>query len=148
MRRIALISGCLAGAALMLLGIAGCGSDPDPEVTTKAEFVERANEICNRANEVLRQGVVDAFGPDEQPSDEEGIRYTHEVWVPNLRQQVRDLRALEWPPGDRREIESMLKGLERATDRVEADPGLASQGPFEAVTRRLTDYGIGPCGSP
>ncbi len=136
--------------AAVSLGVAGCGSDGNesvPEAPTKAEFVERANEICDRANQVLREAMVDAFGSGE-PGDEAGIRFTHEVWVPNLRQQDRDLRQLEWPSGDRAEIESMLDDVLRAADRVEADPALASEGPFDEVTRRLTDYGIGLCGSP
>lgn len=136
--------------AAVAMGIAGCGSEGSesaPEATTKAEFVERANEICDRANQVLRKAMVDAFGAGE-PGDEAGIRFTHEVWVPNLRQQDRDLRRLEWPSEDRAEIESMLDGVLRATERVEADPELASRGPFDEVTRRLTDYGIGLCGSP
>jgi len=97
---------------------------------------------------VLRQGTIETFGASEEPSDEVGIRFTRKVWVPNLRQQVRDLRALGYPPGDRERIEGMLRQLEAATDRIEADPGLSSQGPFDAVTRELTAYGIGPCGSP
>ncbi len=141
----------LALALLLLTGISGCGTgdeDPAGSAPTRSEFVAQANEICERNNEFLQQATVDAFGPDQQPDDQAGIRFTHRVWVPNLRQQSRDLRALDPPPGDRRRIVRMLDELDRATDRVEADPSLASQGPFDEVTRELTAYGIGPCGSP
>lgn len=138
-------------ASLLFLGLVGCGSDgteAGDQSTDRSRFIERANTICEEANEVLRQATAEAFGPDEQVDDRTGIRFTRQVWVPNLREQSRELRELEPPAGDRRRIESMLDDLEAVTDRVEADPALAGHGPFDEVTRRLTDYGIGPCGSP
>lgn len=138
-------------ALLLVTGVAGCGSGDsgsrDP-AADRASFIDQANAICNEANEALRQAMVDSFGSGKEPDDEAGIRFTHQVWVPNLRRQQQDLRALDWPPADRQKLEKMLTELARATDRVEADPALASQGPFDRVTRELTDYGIGPCGSP
>lgn len=104
--------------------------------------------ICDENNEHLRQAVVEYFGPDQTPDDESGIAYTHEIWVPNLRQQSEDLRALEWPEEDVAKLEAMLDEFDRATDRVEADPALASEGPFDKVTNEMARYGIGPCGSP
>lgn len=140
----------VAGLALtaVLLGCGGGDAEPGNEPLTRAGFIQQANAICNAANEELRQAMAETFGADLKPDNETGIRFTHEIWVPNLRRQIRELGELEPPPADRREINSMLAGLTRATDRVEADPALASQGPFDRVTRRLTAYGIGPCGSP
>ncbi len=143
-----------SGFAILLMlfvGLGGCGiGDPEPagDALTRAEFTEEANGICEQANEELRQAMIDAFGPGRQPDDEAGIRFTRDVWVPSLRRQDKDLRALEWPEADRQRIEAMLRGITAAADRVEADPGLASEGPFDDVTRKLTEYGIGPCGSP
>lgn len=132
------------------VGLVACGSGGgDPAGTgSRAQFIREANLICNEANEVLREATAEWFGPDLKLDEETGIRFTHEVWVPNLREQIRSLRGLETPPADRMRIGAMLDGLDRATDRVEADPSLASKGPFDRVTRRLTAYGIGPCGSP
>lgn len=135
----------------LALGITGCGPGGDGSTAgevTRAAFAREANAICDEANEVLQRAMVEWFGPDLKPDEETGIRFTHEVWVPNLREQNRELRDLDMPPADRPRIEAMLDELGRATDRVEADPSLASEGPFDEVTRRLTDYGIGPCGSP
>ncbi len=134
-------------ALSLVLGLAGCGSDSEPGPTRTA-FIEQANEICDQNNEYLRQAMVETFGADQQPDAETGIRFTRKVWVPNLRQQNEDLRELDWPEEDRPEIERMLEEHERATERVEADPGVASQGPFDEVTDEMTAYGIGPCGSP
>ncbi len=136
---------------ILLVGLGGCGmtgQERAGDSPTRAVFTEQANGICEQANEELRQAMIDAFGPGQQPDDEAGIRFTREIWVPSLRQQDKDLRALEWPAADHRRIEAMLRGITDAADRVEADPGLASEGPFDDVTRELTEYGIGPCGSP
>ena len=148
------VSNAGSGFAILLmlfLGLGGCGTD-DPEQTgdaiTRAEFIEQANVICEQANDELRQAMVDSFGVGQQPDDETGIRFTREVWIPSLRQQDKDLRALERPEADRQRIEEMLRGITIAAGKVDADPGLASEGPFDEVTRELTDYGIGPCGSP
>lgn len=140
----------VAGLALtaVLLGCGAGDGGPGNEPLTRAEFIEQANTICNAANEVLREAMMEAFPADGKPNNETGIRFTHEIWVPNLRQQLRDLRALEPPAADRPKIEAMLDELSRVTDRVDADPAIASEGPFDRVTRRLTAYGIGPCGSP
>lgn len=133
----------------LLLGLPGCGSGgEDDGAATKAEFVEQANAICDENNEFLREATSEAFGPDQEPDGETGIRFTREVWVPNLRQQNEDLRDLDWPPEDRQKIEAMIDELDRATDRVEAEPWIASEGPFDEVTRKLAEYGIEPCGSP
>lgn len=144
-------SGCrLAVALFLMLGLAGCGSGGEEAggETTRAEFIEQANLICGEHNEYLRQATIDAFGPDQRPDDETGIRFTREVWIPDIRQQDRELRELEWPPEDRERIDAMLQGILRTADRVEADPELSRLGPFDEATRELTAYGIGPCGSP
>ncbi len=152
-RGIATTGSRFAVTVLLLLGLVGCGSgssdaEPEGEALTRAEFIEQANVICERNNEVLRAAVIESFGPDEQPDDDAGIRFTHEIWVPNLREQNRELTELGKPPADRQRIEAMLDSIERVTDQIEADPALASEGPFDEVTRELTDYGIGHCGSP
>lgn len=139
--------GLLLAAALLL----GCGSgdySSTDQPLTRSEFVKQANEICNAANEVLRAAMVEAFPADRKLDDATGIAFTHKTWIPNLRQQVRDLRQLNPPQADRRRIDSMLNQLTRLISRLEADPALASSGLFDRVTRRLTAYGIGPCGSP
>lgn len=146
------VAGLFLAAVLPLSPmLAGCGSGdsrPGTADLSRAEFIRQANAICNEANEVLRKAMVEAFPADRKPDNETGIRFTREVWVPNLREQIRDLRELASPPADRQKIDLMLNRLDRATDRVEADPALASQGPFDGVTRDLTAYGVGPCGSP
>lgn len=140
-----------AVVTLLVLGFIGCGagdSGQEEGAAARSEFIEQANAICDQANEILREAVIEAFGPEQQPDDSAGIRFTRQVWIPNIRQQDSDLRELEWPPADQEKIDSMLTEITRIADRVEADPALASQGPFDKVTRRLTAYGIGACGSP
>lgn len=138
----------LAIGSLAIAAFAGCSGGQDDTEPTRAEFIEQALVICEENNEYLRQAMVDTFGPDMTPDAETGIRFTREIWVPNLRQQNEDLRELDWPEGDRERIETMLDEIDRASERVEADPGLASEGPFDEVTRKMANYGIEPCGSP
>lgn len=136
------------GSVVVSVGCGGESTDTGEGSISREEFVLQANEICEEHNTFLRQAMVEAFDPEKRPGDEAGIRFTKEVWVPDMRAQDKELRSLEWPPDDRAKIDEMLKEILKAADLVEADPELASQGPFDDVTRALTDYGIGPCGSP
>lgn len=145
----------IAGWVVVTLGIValsvGCGSggtDAGEGSASREEFILRANEICDEHNTFLRQAMIEAFDPGKRPDDETGIRFTKDLWIPDIRAQDKELRALEWPAEDRTEINEMLDDILRTADRVEADPELASRGPFDPVTKALTDYGIGACGSP
>lgn len=145
----------IAGWLIVALGLAavtaGCGGESTDGAggsTSREEFILKANEICEEHNVFLRQAMIEAFDPEKRPGDEAGIRFTKDVWVPDMRAQDEELRAIDWPTEDRTEISEMLDEILRAADRVEADPELASRGPFDPVTRALTDYGIGACGSP
>src|SRR5690606_33702479 len=91
---------------LVSLGIAGCGPDDsgtDETEPSRSEFIEQANVICEQNNVVLRKALAEAFDPEEQPDDETGIRFTREVWLPNVREQNGLLRELGMPPEDRQQ---------------------------------------------
>lgn len=126
----------------------GDGGRDDVETPSRSEFAKQANAICVPANEELTEAVIEVFGADGEPTASEGIRFTHEIWVPNLRDQIADLRALTPPAGDEALVGELLDGLEAATDKVSKNPAATATGPFDAVTERWRDYGISACGSP
>lgn len=95
----------VAGALLAATTAGACSGD------SKQEFVAAADEACREADEAIA-----AIG---QPRVEDGVLdYVREARAIS-EELVADLRALDPPAGDEEQIESMVEGLERATDMLE-----------------------------
>ena len=92
----------------------GC-SEPG---TTRADFAERADAICRRANQ-----RVEALGRPDSPEEFLDLSQRAEIIT---RDALDDLRVLDPPEDDRAAIDRMLELLTRALDRV-SDLRLAAQ---------------------
>jgi hypothetical protein len=91
------------------------------------------------------------FKPGRRPSDAEFQSFAIEIAVPNLRDQLDDLRALTVPPGDETTAAAIYDATERAVDRLEATPGLladqvATRDLFDEARRLARAYGMTICG--
>lgn len=137
--------GVIAGAFALALLVTACGSSGD-EAMTKADFLSKGNEICKVAAAELDK-AGDELGDSDPDGIEEAIK---DVFVPGIRGQIDDLRALGYPEGDKDTLEATYSDAEELLDAIEQDPAkflAAGEDPFAAVNEDLSAYGLTECGS-
>lgn len=146
----------LAGAALSILGAAGCGGAADAPPLSKAEFVKRADAACTQRVEEARAKFL-AYGesvtkPQESPAERQAHLATvaQTIIVPELREQVADVRSLGAPKGDEQAVEAILGAIENGIPKAVAHPKRAieeSANLFEPAARLAKAYGLRVCGT-
>lgn len=127
--------------ALLLLGVTSCGGS-DPGIT-KAEYLREGNAICSRGNEQI--AAVAKQPPPGASAD--AVATFGRVFVPGIRDQIRQLRALGYPKGDKAELEAAFGQAAKILDRAERDPATIDGHAFDDVNSRLSSYGLTICGS-
>jgi hypothetical protein len=158
----------LAAALGVGLVAAGCGGDDDEETTvattgptgvtgaaggeplSKQEFIKQADAICAKGDREINQTGQEVLG-GQQPSSEELEQFGSETVVPNIQNQIDQIRALTPPEGDEEEVSAILDAAQRGVDEIEQDPSLLGQGQdaggaFEEANRLAQDYGLTDCG--
>ena len=163
----------VAGAAL-----AGCGNEdgegegvvvpPGGLVPSKPDYISQADGLCAfyesrveqlgrqrfglsaRDFKVLPSGRI-VFRAGRRPSDREIEDFVTSTAVPNLREQLEELRALTPPRDDSQRVAAIYDAAERAVDGLESDPQLfaddaAVQRLFAPVRAAGRRYGLRECG--
>lgn len=155
MRRIGI---SVVGGLLLIAAVAGgCGGSGDSataETLTKAEFIKRADAICKRADAVQNKELRSYFAKrsDGNPSRTLNEEAIVKVGLPPLRDEASELDALPAPEGDEEEIQAIVEGIEEAIEKSEKEPGALvssnSAGPFTAVGKLASEYGLKVCAFP
>jgi hypothetical protein len=161
----------------LALALGACGGDDGGSVTTdvdelvpsKRDYIIQADTICSDAEQriqteleaglgissndfrLLPSGEI-VFKPGRRPSDDRIQSFGTDVAIPNLREQLADLRALTPPTGDEQAVAEIYDQAQQGLDRLADDPALFNdQG---AVRRALTEarrlgrrYGFFECGT-
>jgi hypothetical protein len=154
----------LFALAALALVVAGCGGDQDEggsegsangEVLTKAEFIKRADEICEQVDETQKAAFRNytAKHPDAIESQSVNEELVSTIGLPPLDAEARQLDALPVPEGDEPEVQAIVEGLEEAVRKVERNPALLvnlkeGAGPFEAAGKLAGEYGLKACSLP
>jgi hypothetical protein len=137
----------LVGAALVMsvLGF-GCGDDDGGSDISKDDFIEQANAICEAGSADLQEA---SEGFDENSTQEEIADFVTDVLVPNVRDQIDEIRDLGFPEGDEDELESIFDDTEEQLDEIADDPeafiGADAEDPFADINQRMSDYGLTTC---
>jgi hypothetical protein len=134
----------IVGVAFAALLVTACSGGSN--TIAKSSFVEQGNAICTKSNAAL-SAAVKALG--SAPPDEQVAVYIKDTFVPNIRGQIRDLRALGYPKGDKDTLEGAYTAAEEVLVTVAADPASfvdATKDPFAKAKKVLTDYGLTICG--
>ncbi|HET7488917.1 MAG TPA: hypothetical protein VFJ85_13390 [Acidimicrobiales bacterium] len=130
-------------ATLVLVALAaGCGREEKQASISKPEFVKEANAICARGNEAMANAA-----PPAAAGDVEAATAFSRVFVPNVRNQIREIRALGFPKGDVHTLDALFTDAESLLRRAEQDPASLDGHAFDDVNARLTAYGLWVCGS-
>ena len=143
-----LITSLAALAAVVAL--AGCGGDDGGGSggtdISKADFISQANQVCAAGTAELTTAMA---GVDV--STQEGIEQAiQEVLIPNIQQQIADIRAIGFPSADAATLEKLFDDAEALLGQLADDPSALTDpdasDPFEDVNDRMTEYGLGTCG--
>ena len=155
-----------ATACLAVLALAGCGGDDDsadadatPASLTRAEYIERADEVCQELYEQRDPLEVQAAEAGQR-GDTDTAAQTFENAVEITANRVADLEGLPIPVGEEQRVEAFVENA-RATiepaeqaaaalrDEDAAELEAASRRGLRATTRfnkSALDYGFLVCG--
>lgn len=141
-------------AALACLTLAGCGDEAEPDAApsapplTKAQLIAKGDAICRAGNARLEKAdarVLAQWGGD--PTAAQARSYVVKTMVPELRRQVRELRALVPPDANAPAYDLMLDELGAVLDRAEKAPleTVAEKRPFAKANRIAKKLGFKVC---
>jgi hypothetical protein len=136
----------------------GCGDDDSSSSsgggegsTTKAEFVQQANQICEAGK---REGLEATSAYAKERADSGQSRRAlisaalRNAFLPEVQDQVDEIRQLEVPAGDQEEVDEYLEAMEEAI-ADSAKTARASLTSFGANFQRSADlaraYGLTGC---
>ena len=146
-RKIALL---MAGLLVAPIAI-GCGDDDGGGGTalSKDEYIARGDEICAEANDEIEDRSEELFSGDE-PSEEDVERFTLEVSVPTIEEEIDRLRDLPAPQGDGERLNIIYAAAETGIAELREDPSLSARGELPAALDRSNElareYGFEDCG--
>jgi hypothetical protein len=160
-RRTSFISVVLLAFAVAALAIGGCGgggggttagsetaAGSDTTSSTplsKAEFVKLANGICHRERQKLVDEVTTYLREHqgEGKGEEELINTAvATILLPEIQQQIKEIRQLPPPKGDEKTIEEFLSAQEKAAD---TDPQKFVMNDLDPASTIATAYGLEYC---
>ncbi len=151
----------LAGAALALAA-AGCGGGSKSTSTsaaastpaastgatapastlTKAQFVAKANAICNSTNGQL---TATALKLASHPSPAEAAHIISGTFIPQIKAQFGQIAALGVPAGGQATVAQMDRLLAGDIARIEKNPALAGPAAFHDLAKVVHGYGLTAC---
>jgi hypothetical protein len=145
-RRTAAVAGfaLIAGIGMGIQPASASATSPPQVRPNQKTYVRDADGICQDATDRI-DAVVEDLG--FTPTDREARRAARRV-VRISRHEVRELRQLQLPKGDAREVSQIYDAVDTALNRVEAKPHrlFDEPGPFERPARLAKAYGFDVCG--
>lgn len=139
------LSFALFGMLLSLVWLAGCGGGSEGPLS-KAEFIERGNAICGRAATEQRALAPPATVNSQPPANRSS--YVEPVLVKSIEKELRRLKAIDLPPGDKKKIKAIFKEIEKGIKDAELDPLdplVNATDPFRKANRLARAYGLKAC---
>jgi hypothetical protein len=142
----------LAAGAALILAAAGCGgggkstassaSTAVSTAPTKAEYVAKANAICNATNGPL---AATALKLANDPSPVEAAHIIAGSFIPQIKSQLSQIQAIGTPAGGQATIATMDRLLVGDIARIEKDPALAGPAAFDDFAKVAHGYGLTAC---
>ena len=133
--------------AVVVLAGAACGGD---DGVSKADYLAEAKEVCQQGNQALTKASNDVFAkvpPGQKLSPEEIENFVRTTVVPTIRDQIKQLRALEPPKADKAHVEEIYTALDKGLDELEKTPAKLTDGSnvFADADALAKKYGISVC---
>jgi len=154
---IALIAVVVAAAML----VAGCGGGDDSSDSSgsisKEEFIAKADAICKESSKRMEKELFlflrknRTGGSLRKPSVAQNEKFIVTVLIPNLQQEIKELKALGVPEGDDEKVDAMIAALEEGLETAEDETATVAAGTSDMVfgiaSRLAGEYGLETCGS-
>jgi hypothetical protein len=147
----------LAVALAAVIAVAGCGGSGADDATTasisKVAFIKKADAICTKVAEQSQSEYAAFVKANNVPEGEEPTATQwgdigKTILIPDLQQQIDEIRQLGVPAGDEAEITAFLDATEKAIEKVEDEP-LAAKSPSTLLANadKVSEgYGYKVCG--
>ena len=152
----------LAAAGALVLAAAGCGgsstttssssssaaattsaSTPPPApALSKAEFVAKANAACTRSNGPL---AATALKLASHPNPVEAEHLIAGTFIPEIKAQLSEIKALGTPAGGQATIATMDALLAGDIAKIAKNPALAGPAAFHDFAKVAHAYGLTAC---
>jgi hypothetical protein len=147
-----LVAALLAAPAAM----SGCGRDDaegasayDENTVAKADFVQAANAACEARIAEMKERVRRLYGKASQRARDAGAELLIErAVVPVFEKEIKDLQALQSPPGDEDEVAEVISAIEEMVDRTRRDLARDRPYPYRKTENLASAYGLPACGHP
>ncbi len=140
----------LASLALAGTFVAGTAVAAFADPLSSREFKKQANAICAQGNQQIEAAAQQAFGdlPEGQEPSPEQFAAFAAVLIPNVKQQVEGVAALEPPKSLKTKVKKLVKTARAAVAKAEADPSLLADekhDPFAAANKQAKKLGLKEC---
>ncbi|HME03069.1 MAG TPA: hypothetical protein VKG38_08560 [Solirubrobacteraceae bacterium] len=142
----------LAAGAALVLAAAGCGGASKNTTSgagtavsaapTQAEYVAKANAICNATNGPL---TATALKLASRPSPAEAAHIIAGSFIPEIKSQFSQIQAIGTPAAGQATIATMDRLLAGDIARIEKDPALAGPAAFDDFAKVAHGYGLTAC---
>ena len=139
----------IAAAGMVVAGlmISGCGGSSESSLT-KAQFVTQANKIC-REGEDRRSKRVNELAEERANKNSTAASRDDVVFdiLAIYEETTEQLSDLGQPKGEEEKAEAIVEAMEKAAERVRADPqsALTSDLPFREANKLAESYGLTSC---
>jgi hypothetical protein len=145
-------------AVVLVLAAAavGCGGGSDESSASsisKVAFIKKTDAVCTHGNsrmEVAFAHFLEANKNVKKPSDADYEALVGKVLVPNVKREIKEIRAFGAPSGDEDRVDAILEALEEGIEVAERDPKAvvsSSEAVFGISSRLAKEYGLEVCGS-
>ncbi|MGN6217440.1 MAG: hypothetical protein ACTHN7_10880 [Solirubrobacterales bacterium] len=143
------LAGTIAAIALVGGGCGGGGGDSTSAVT-KVQYVNKVDALCEEREKERSQkfnAVASKLKPGEVLSHAKQARMIETIIFPSYEKMIKNVKSLEAPAGDEAEIEELIKAMEKAQKKLEADPrqAVTSTVMFEEADALARKYGLEHC---
>jgi hypothetical protein len=141
----------LLAAACLAVSAAACGGGGGGGKTlSKTEYLAQAKTVCQKGNRDLKSASDDVMSkvpPGAQLSDAQINDFVRKTVIPTIRDQVKQLRAIPPPNGEKAHVKAIYDELDKGLDALDKDPKKLSDGSnvFAAADALAQKYGISVC---
>jgi len=138
----------LLAAACLTASAVACGGGS--KSISKTDYLARAKLVCQKGNRQLKSASDDVMAkipPGQKLTAAQIEDFVRHTVIPTIRDQVKQLRAIPPPKGEKAHVAAIYKELDKGLDALDKDPKKLSDGSnvFASADSLAQKYGISIC---
>ena len=131
-----------------LVAASACGGGS--KGISKTDYLARAKTVCQKGNRALTAASNDVLAkvpPGQKLSDQQIEEFVRTTVIPTIREQIKELRAIPPPKGEKGHVEEIYKALDKGLDELQKNPKKLTDGSnvFADADTLANKYGITVC---